>query len=469
MTTLSPDIMVIGGGSAGLTVAAAASSFGHKVVLAEADKMGGDCLNSGCVPSKSLIAAARAADAARSATALGITAQPAVDYSAVHRHIHSVIDGIAPHDSQERFEGLGVTVLRDYARFTDAQTVECAGHTIRAKRMVIATGSRPRVPPIPGLVECDPLTNESVFDLTNLPGRLAVIGGGAIGCELGDAFSRLGSEVTILEGATILAKEDPDAAAVVRHAMSARGVTIREGVSVERCERTGNGVTLHLSEGYPVTADRVLVATGRAANIEKLGLDAAGIETTPTGIRVDKGLRTTNRKVYALGDVAGGLQFTHVAGHHASLAVRSIVFRMPVKFRPELMPRATFTSPEVAQVGLTEAEAKAADPAARAFTAPLADNDRARTALETEGFVKLILSGKGKLMGTTIVAPHAGEMIAMYALAMSAGIKPSAIASFTPPYPTLSEAGKRAATQFFAEKLSAPWVKTVLGLLKKLP
>jgi pyruvate/2-oxoglutarate dehydrogenase complex dihydrolipoamide dehydrogenase (E3) component len=460
---LTPDVCVIGAGSAGLTVAAAARSFGHSVVLVERGRMGGDCLNYGCVPSKSLIAAARHAAAAGDGARFGIHAEPRIDFAAVADHVHDVIAAIAPHDSVERFERLGVTVLQASARFLDARTVEAGGETIRARRFVVATGSSPVVPPIPGLAEADPLTNESVFDLRALPRRLGIIGGGPIGAELAQAFARLGSEVTVIQSGRLLAKEDPDAVAVVREALLRDGVRLLEGEKVERVD----GGVLHLSGGGTVEADRILVAIGRRANVAGLGLEAAGIEATDKGIVVDRGLKTTNRRVFAIGDVTGGLQFTHVAGHQASLAVRAIVFRLTVRYDPDIMPRATYTSPELAQVGLTEAEARQRDGRTTVSVAPLARNDRAQTAGETDGFLKLVITG-GRLVGATIVSPHAGELAATYQLALAAKVKLSAIASFTPAYPTLAEAGKRAAVDHFAPAFQARWVQRLLSLLKRL-
>ena len=470
MTTIACDICVIGAGSAGLTVAAAAASFGQKVVLVERGRMGGDCLNYGCVPSKALIAAARHAAAARDGARFGITASPAVDFSAVSRHIHGTIAAIAPHDSVERFEGLGVTVIEDEAHFVDHETVEAGGNRIRARRFVIAAGSRPRMPPIEGLAAADPLTNESVFDIARLPERLAIIGGGPIGAELSQAFARLGTKVTLVTSGKLLAREDADAAALIRGAFVRDGVTLHEEAAVARVARgTDGGVTLTLADGEAVNAARVLVATGRQPNVEALGLAAAGIAFGPEGIDVDKGLRTTNRRVFAIGDITGGLQFTHVAGHQASLAVRAIVFRMKIAYQPELMPRAIYTAPELAQVGLTEAEARARYGKVETAAAALAGNDRARTDGETEGFVKLVTARGGRLVGATIVASSAGEMSATYALALAARVPMKTIASFTPAYPTLSESGKRAAVNYFAPRLDKVWLRRLLNMLKRLP
>ncbi|MEM8551113.1 MAG: FAD-dependent oxidoreductase [Pseudomonadota bacterium] len=469
MKTRTADICVIGAGSAGLTVAAAAANFGHDVVLIERHKMGGDCLNYGCVPSKSLIAAAKHAAFARDGARFGIHAEPTVDFSAVHNHVHGVVAAIAPHDSEERFEGLGVTVISGHARVVDGGTVEVDGTRITAKRFVIATGSRPVVPPIEGLADVDPLTNESVFDLTALPASLAVVGGGPIGCELGQAFARLGAKVTIATDAAILPREDPDASAVVRKHLEADGVTLLENAAVEKVSRTDRGVVLTLQGGHQVEAERVLVAVGRAPNVEDMGLDTAGVETTRAGVTVDKGLRTSNRRIFAIGDVTGGLQFTHVAGYQASLAVRAIVFRLPVSYDPDLMPRATFTSPEVAQVGLTLEAARARYGKADAYTAPLSGNDRAQAEGETDGFLRLITRGGGKLVGATIVAPNAGDLISTYAMALAGKVPLKTIASFTPAYPTIAEAGKRAAVSHFGERLDKGWIRSVLRMLKLLP
>jgi len=376
-------------------------------------------------------AASRAAImSGRDGTRFGIHAAPRVDYGAVHAHVHAAIAAIAPHDSVERFESLGVRVLKTHARFIDDRTVEAGETRIRARRIVVAAGSSPAMPPIEGLSDCAPLTNETVFDLTEQPDRLAIIGGGPIGSALAPAFARLGTEVTVIEAGTMLSKEDREAAEVVRAALARDGVVIHENASVTRCRREGEEQVVALGDGREVRAERLLVATGRRANLDGLGLDAAGIAHTKAGISVDKGLRTSNRRVFAIGDVTGGLQFTHVAGHQASLVVRAIVFRMPISYEPDLMPRATYTAPELAQVGLTEAEAKARDPRATAFSSSLTGNDRAQAEGETEGFTKLVLDGKGRLAGATIVAPNAGDLIATYALALAAKVRLSTIAGF---------------------------------------
>ena len=468
MTLLTPDICVIGGGSAGLTVAAAAASFGQAVVLVERGAMGGDCLNYGCVPSKSLIAAAKHAHMARDGARFGVHASPQVNFAEVHAYVHNVVSTIAPHDSVERFEGLGVTVLKADARFTDARTVAAGETLIRARRFVVASGSSPAMPPIEGLSDCAPLTNETVFDLTELPSRLAVIGGGPIGSELAQAFTRLGSAVSVVEASTLLPREDADAAAVVRDALIRDGVSLHENATVTQCHRDGDAVVLTLTDGTRVHADRVLVAAGRTPNLDSLDLEKAGIRATKAGITVDRGLKTTNRRVFAIGDVTGGLQFTHVASHQASLAVRAIVFRLPVTYDPALMPRAIYTAPELAQVGLTAAQAKERDPRATTRTAPLATNDRALTEGEGDGFAKLVISGRGRLVGATLVGPNAGEQAATYALALAARVKLSTLAGFVPAYPTMAEAGKQAAVAHFAEKLDNPWLRRALKVIRRI-
>ncbi|MCF3932275.1 FAD-dependent oxidoreductase [Acuticoccus sp. M5D2P5] len=468
MNEIKADICVIGAGSAGLTVAAASASLEQTVVLIEAGKMGGDCLNTGCVPSKSLIAAARHAAAARDGARFGVYAEPRIDFPAVQTRVVDVVASIAPHDSVERFESLGVTVLRERAHFEADGTVVAGPASVRARRTVIATGSRPFIPPIEGLADCAPLTNESVFDLTRLPARLAIIGGGAVGVELGQAFAALGAGVTIIEEGHLLSKEDPEAVAIVRRALQEGGVEIMEETRLLRCSARDGTRTLTLSDGRTIEADEILVATGRRPNIEGLALDAVGVAHDAHGITVDHAMRTTNRRIYAIGDVTGGLQFTHVAGHQASLVVRSIVFRLPVRYAPDTMPRVTYTMPEIAQVGLTAAEAAARDPSATTQTAALCETDRGRTDGATDGFVKLVISGRGRLLGATIVAPTAGDIASTYALALAAKVKLSTLASYVPPYPTLAEAGKRAAVGHFAAKLDALWIRRLLRWLKRL-
>ncbi|MEO0362263.1 MAG: FAD-dependent oxidoreductase, partial [Pseudomonadota bacterium] len=356
MDVLTPDLCVIGGGSGGLSVAAGAVQMGASVVLIEGHKMGGDCLNYGCVPSKALLAAGKAAHAMTAGAPFGVApTTPDVDFAAAKDHVRAVIASIEPHDSVERFEGLGCTVIQAMAKFVGPDEVEADGKRIHARRFVVATGSRPWTPPIPGLDDVGYFTNETIFDLRERPARLLVIGAGPIGLEMAQAHRRLGCEVTVLEAAKALGKDDPELAAIALEKLRGEGIDIREGAPVESARQDGADKVLTLEGGEEIRGDAILAAVGRKANVEKLNLDAAGIETTRTGIKVDKGLRTTNRKAYAIGDVAGGLQYTHVAGYQAGLVVRSALFRLPVTNRTDHVPWATYTDPEIAQVGMTEA------------------------------------------------------------------------------------------------------------------
>lgn len=467
MDILKPQICIIGGGSGGLSVAAGAAQMGASVVLIEGDKMGGDCLNSGCVPSKALIAAGKAAHAMESGERFGISpVEPEINFDAVKAHVRSVIDGIAPHDSVERFEGLGVTVIQAMGRFTGPNEVEAGGKLIRAKKFVIATGSRATAPPIPGLEESGYLTNETIFDIEPQPRRLIVIGGGPIGCELAQAHHRLGAEVVILEAFRALGREDEECAAIVLESLREEGIIIHEGAKIASISREGEEYSIHMEGGEVIHGDALLVAAGRRASIDNLGLEKAGIETTKTGVKVDSGLRTTNRKVYAIGDAAGGMQFTHVAGYQAGLIVRSALFRLPIKMREDHIPRATYTSPEIAHVGLTEAEAREKHgEKLEVHRAEYADNDRARADGQTKGFVKIMIV-KGRPVGATLTGAHAGDLVSLWALAISKGLKIADIAGFVAPYPTYGELAKRAAGAYFTDRLfKSKLIRRVVRLL----
>ena len=365
---LDVDLCVIGAGSAGLTMAAGGSQLGAKTVLIEAGEMGGDCLNTGCIPSKALLAAAHAAQNIREAKRFGVNAgSPKIDYSAVHDHVHGVIAGIAPVDSQNRFEGLGVTVIREHARFVGPREVAAGDTKIRARRIVVATGSRAGVPPIPGLDKTPFLTNETIFERRQAPEHLIVIGGGPIGAELAQAHRRLGSKVTMLEMFTILAKDDPELVDILRARLKGEGIDIREGIKIEKVAKKGKSVAVTITEGgkrLVIEGSHILVAAGRRANIESLELETAGVDYTKAGITVDRRLRSSNRRVYAIGDVAGGPQFTHIAGYHAGIVIRNILFRLPAKVDYKAMPWVTFTDPELAHVGMSETEAREGSTAA---------------------------------------------------------------------------------------------------------
>ncbi len=468
------DICIIGGGSGGLSVAAGAAQMGARTILIEKDKMGGDCLNSGCVPSKALIAAGKAAQTVRRSGAFGVNGhEPEIDFARVHDHVHGVIAAIAPHDSVERFEGLGVQVIAGAARFTGPREVEVEGKRIRARRFVIATGSSPALPPIPGLDEVPFLTNENVFDLKERPDHLIVIGAGPIGAELAQAQRRLGARVTLLEVASLMAKDDPEAAEVVRRRLVAEGVDLREGIRIEALARRGNGVAVKVEaegEAREIVGSHLLIAAGRRPNVNGLGLQAAEIDYSSRGIVVDRRLRTSNRKVFAIGDVTGSYQFTHMAGYHAGIVIRNALFALPAKVDESAVPWVTYTDPEVAQVGLTEAEARERHgEAVRVSRWSFAENDRAQAERATEGFVKVVTGKRGRILGVTLVGRHAGELLQPWILAITQGLKIGAMAGIIAPYPTLGEINKRAAGAYFTDALFGPRTRRVVGLLQRLP
>jgi pyruvate/2-oxoglutarate dehydrogenase complex dihydrolipoamide dehydrogenase (E3) component len=434
--------------------------------------MGGDCLNYGCVPSKALIAAGHAAQAIREAGHFGVAAgEPAIDFAAVNRHVHGVIAAIAPNDSVERFMGLGVKVIQAHARFTSPDEVEAGGVRIQARRFVVATGSSALVPPIPGLDQVAFLTNESVFDLTQCPGHLIVVGGGPIGCELAQAHRRLGARVSVVELATLMPKDDPELVEIVRARLKSEGVEVHEGVKVTRVAARGAGVAVTLEANGTARAiegTHLLLAVGRRANVKDLGLEAAGVAYGPGGLKVDGRLRSSNPRVYAAGDAAGGYQFTHMAGHHAGIVIRNVLFRMGARAETRAVPWVTYTDPELAHVGLAEAGARAEKRAVRILRWSFHENDRAQAERETEGLIKIIVTPKGRVLGASIVGPHAGELIMPWVLAVQEGLKIHAIARAIAPYPTLSEVGKRAAGTFFTPTLFSERTKRLVRLLKRL-
>ena len=465
------DLCVIGAGSGGLSVAAGAAQLGADTVLIEAGRMGGDCLNVGCVPSKSLLAAGHAAHAAADGEAFGVRPQgwPAIDAGAVRRHVQGVIDAIAPHDSQERFEGLGVTVRRTTARFVDPETVEADGERIRARRFVVATGSRPAVPPIPGIERVGYLTNETIWDLADIPAHLIIVGGGPIGTELAQAHRRLGARVTLLEAKRLLPRDDAELVAVVRDALTAEGVAVREGVRITEVAPAGNGVRVTVEDdagAHAVDGSHLLVAAGRAPNVEALELDKAGIAATKAGITVDRRLRTSNRRVFAIGDVAGGPQFTHVAGHHAGVVVQNALFRLPAKVSA-VIPAVTYTDPELASVG-PPVEDAAAEAGVELVRVPYAESDRARAERRTEGLLKLAADKRGRVKAVAIAGAQAGELLQPWLLAMSTGTRLRAMASLVAPYPTLGELNKKAASAFYAPRLFSPATRRLVRWLGRL-
>jgi len=469
MAHLKTDILVIGAGSGGLSVAAGAVQMGADVILLEGHKMGGDCLNYGCVPSKALLAAGHAAHAMTAGAAMGITpVAPQIDYAAAKDHVARVIAQIEPVDSQERFEGLGVKVIRAYGHFTGPNTVQAGDDTITARRIVIATGSRPLVPAIPGLEDVPYLTNETLFDLRERPDHLLIIGGGPIGMEMAQAHRRLGCDVTVIEGAKALGKDDPELAAVVLDSLRAEGIAIAEDALAAEIRGQAGAIEVEVKDGRVFKGTHLLVAVGRKSNVEKLNLEAAGIQTTKTGIKVDDRMRTANKRVFAIGDVAGGLQFTHVAGYHAGLIIRQALFGLPARQKTAHIPWATYTDPELAQVGLTEAEARKQHGAAlEVVRFDYHHNDRAIATLQTKGLIKVMVH-KGRPVGASIVGHQAGELITLWSMAIANNLKMSAVAGMVAPYPTISEINKRAAGAYFSPRLfDNPLVKRVVGLVQK--
>lgn len=470
MKRIHADVLVIGAGSGGLSVAAGTVQMGARVVLLEGHKMGGDCLNYGCVPSKALIASGKAAYSQRHASQYGVADAPgSVNYAAAKDHVADVIATIAPIDSVERFEGLGVTVIREYGRFISKDEVQAGDTVIKARRIVVATGSSPLVPPIPGLDAVPYLTNETLFDLRERPDHLLIVGGGPIGMEMAQAHVRLGCKVTVIEGSTAMGKDDPELAKVVLDTLRDEGVTIEEHAEAAQVRQIDAGIEVEAQDGRVFTGSHLLVAVGRKSNTERLDLEKAGIETTKTGIKVDDRLRTSNRKVHAIGDVAGGLQFTHLANYHAGVIIRAMMFGLPAKAKTDHIPWVTYTDPELAQVGLTEAQArdKHGDKV-EVVRFDYEHNDRAQAERKTMGFIKVMVV-KGRPKGVSIVGYQAGELINLWALALANNMKMSQIAGMVSPYPTIGEVNKRAAGAYFSPRLfESNLVKRVVRFVQRV-
>lgn len=439
------DIIVIGGGSGGLVVAAAAAQLKAKVALIERDRLGGDCLWFGCVPSKSLIHASRIAYQVKNAAKFGIyTHPPEIEFPKAIGHVQQVIANIQPHDSPERFRSLGVEVIFGEGKFIDAKTFEVDDKKLTARAFVIATGSRPTIPPIEGLKSVGFLTNEQVFSLQKRPNSLAIIGAGPIGCELGQAFSRLGSEVTIISSKSqILPKEDPEAAQVVQAQFESEEINILNEARAEKVEIVNGKKQLTASKKI-ITVDEILVSAGRMPNIESLNLEAAGVEVRKKGIVVNDKLQTSNSKIYACGDVIGGYQFTHVAGYEAVVVLTNALFFPISKANYRVIPWATFTDPELARVGLTEQQAKERyGDDIYVLKQDFANVDRAQAEAATNGFAKIITKANGQILGAHIVGASAGELIHEVVLAMSNKLPVSALTGIHI-YPTLSEVNSKA-------------------------
>lgn len=385
--------------------------------------------------------------------------------------MHGAIAAIAPNDSVERFTGLGVKVIEAAGHFVDAGTVEAGDTRISARRFVVATGSAPFVPPIPGLGDVPYYTNETVFYADELPQHLIVIGGGPIGIELAQAHRHLGCAVTVLEMFTVMPKDDPELVGVVRRQLDKDGINIREGVKIVRVEKTSDGLAVILEDDEgekKIAGSHLLIATGRRANVDGLNLEAAGVNYSPKGIDVDARLRTSNKKIYAIGDVAGGLQFTHVAGYHAGIVIKNALFRLPSKADHSTVPWVTYTAPELAQVGLTEAQAKEKyGDGIRILRWPFHENDRAQAEGETDGMIKAVTTKKGVILGCGIAGPMAGELIQTWVLAMSEKIKIGGMATMIAPYPTFGEVSKRAAGSFYTASLFSEKTRKIVRFLAK--
>ena len=471
MTVLTPDLCIIGGGSGGLSLAAGAAQMGADTVLFEGGEMGGDCLNYGCVPSKAMLAAAKAAHAAHGKKEMGITtADVQVDFKTVKTHVANVIAGIAPHDSVERFEGLGVKVIEDYGRFTGRHEISGGGYVVRPKFTVIATGSSAFVPPIPGIDGVPYLTNETIFSDMTTPDHLVVIGGGPIGVEMAQAHARLGIPVTLIEGApTIMPRDHQGLVAILKPRLEADGIRLIEGHGVTGVSGKAGAVAIDVDGIGTIKGSHLLVATGRKPNLDRLNLDQAGIAYERQGITTDRRLRTNNKRIFAIGDAAGRQQFTHVAGYHAGIVIRNILFRLPAKIDDSAVPWCTYTDPELAHVGMTLKAATDQGITAKEVEFALDGNDRARAELRTEGKVIAVVDGKGRILGASILAPQAGEMIQIWILAITKKMKIGAMASYIAPYPTYGEASKRAAGAYFTPSLFSDRTRKLVRLLLRLP
>lgn len=469
---LTPDFCVIGAGSGGLSFAAGAVQMGASVVLLEVKKMGGDCLNYGCIPSKALIAASKFGHESSRAKYFGWSfSKPKVDFAKVHDHIHEVIKAIAPKDSVERFEKLGVQVILEQGHFIDDKTVETESHFIKAKRFVIATGSLPFVPPIEGLANVPYLTNETIFDLKELPKHLVVIGGGPIGIEMAQAFLRLGSHVTVLEAFSALPKDDPEITEKLKGILISEGIDLNENVKVSSIEQMNQEIHIEYqtADGKRKTlnASHLIVATGRRPNIQNLNLDAAGIKFSPRGIAVNTHLQTSNPKVYAIGDCTGGYQFTHVAGYHAGLAIRNTIFGLRTKIETRAIPWVTYTDPELAHVGFMESQLQEKQITYKVLYMHFDENDRAQAEKRTDGMIKVSVSPKGYVLGATILGVHAGELIYPWVMAIQNKLKLTAITTSIAPYPTLSDISKRTAGSFYTEKIFSPFMNTIVRFMMR--
>lgn len=450
------DLCVIGGGAAGLVAAGGAAQLGARTLLIERDRLGGECLYTGCVPSKALLAAA-----ARARLGSG-------GWAEARASVRDAIATIEPHDSPERFRGFGVEVVKARAEFIDRHRLSVDGRTVTARRFVIASGSDPAIPPVPGLSEVPYLTNETIFELAEQPSRLLIVGGGPIGCELAQAFARLGTRVIVVQRGKLLPKDDPAAADVVRSALIGDGVALHEDVNIVAARRDAAGLTLELEVGARLSGTHLLVAAGRAARTHGLGLAAAGVDFDQHGIRVDHYLRTSNRRVFAIGDCRAGPRLTHAADQDARCVIQNALFPLGKRADYTALPACTYTDPELAQVGLTEPAARRLHPRLAVWRHDFDHNDRSVTERDGRGFVKLMALGN-RVVGATIVGAHAGELLALASFAVAGKLSLSDLAARTFAYPTLAEALRFAAEQPGQARLFSPAMRRLTGLFQRLP
>ncbi|TCK17729.1 pyruvate/2-oxoglutarate dehydrogenase complex dihydrolipoamide dehydrogenase (E3) component [Thiogranum longum] len=464
------DLVILGGGAGGLVVASVAAQLGLKVTLIEkADKLGGDCLHYGCVPSKTLIHAARVASLMRRGPEFGLPACEAdVDLGKVADHVQSVIERIQVHDDPERFRSYGCEVLFGMAAFINPRKVQVNDQVIRGRRFVIATGSQPFVPPIEGLQDAGYLTNEDLFALRDLPRRLVVLGGGPVGLEMAQAFARLGSQVTVVERLPhLLPQEDPEVADALRTQLESEGMVIHVATTVERVSRDGYTTLVGCSEGLTLETDALLVAVGRRPVVEGLGLDMAGVVHTEKGIPVDRRQRTSQKHIYACGDVCGPYPLTHMAEYQAGIVIGNAIFRVPKKTDYRVVPWVTYTDPELARVGMTEQQARDTGIEPEVLRFPFQDIDRAITDRETAGLAKLVVHKK-KILGASILGPHAGELIHEIALAMKTGANIGDISATIHAYPTLAQVHRRTVNTFYGKKLFSPGTRRLVKWINRL-
>ncbi len=465
------DLVIIGGGAGGLVVASVAAQLGLKVTLIEKEqKLGGDCLHHGCVPSKTLIHSARVAALMRRGKDFGLPAtEPEVDLAAVNASVQSVVDRIQLHDDPERFRGYGCEVLLGHAAvFVSPHEVRVNNKVIRGRRFVIATGSRPFVPPIDGLKNAGFLTNVDMFSLPQLPKRLVVLGGGPIGLEMAQAYARLGSRVTVVERLPhLLPQEDPELADALKELLTTDGVDIHTGTSAEKIYHDGDLTMVAGSGGLELEADKILVAVGRQPNIKDLGLDTAGVAYDAKGIKVDSRLRSSQKHIYACGDVCGPYPFTHMAEYQAGIVLSNAVFRFPKKVDYRVVPWVTYTDPELARVGLAEQQARDRGIEPTVLRFPFKDVDRALCERETGGLTKLVVH-KGKVLGASVLGPHAGELIHEIVLAMKTGAKIGDISATIHAYPTLAQVHRHTVNTAYAARLFSPGTRRLVRWINRL-